>query len=74
LALCSTPQEASGSTGRIEAVEKEASQKSTHPFDPGQLLPAPQTESALVLSAEQYSYDLDTDQSFMVKSYRMSVY
>lgn len=74
LGLCSTPQEASGITGAIEAVEKQVSERSTHPFDPGQLWPAPQTESTAVLSAEQYSYDLDTDQCFMAESYRMSVY
>jgi len=53
---------------------EEISEKSANPFDIGQLLTAPQSKSAEVLSPEQYSSDMDADQCIMAQSYRMSVY
>ena len=72
--LCSCSQKTSGSPGSVEVFKEKVSEKSTHSFDPGQFLAAPQTEGAEVLPTEQYSYDLDTDQCFMAQSYRMPVY
>jgi len=54
--------------------KEEVSEKSANSFDPGQFLAAPQTESNAFLPAEQYSYDLDTDERVMAQSDRMPVY
>jgi len=72
--LCPSSQKASRSLGSIEVFEEKVSEKSTHSFDTGQFLAAPQTEGAEVLPTEQYSYDMDTDECFMAQSYRMPVY
>ncbi len=72
--LCSSSQKTSGSPGSTEAFKEKVSEKTTHSFDLGQFLAAPQTEGAEILPTEQYSYDLDTDQCFMAQSHRMPVY
>jgi len=72
--LCSSSQTTPGSPGNVEAFKEEVSEKSTHSFDLGQFLAAPQTKGSEVLPTEQYSHDLDTDQCFMAQSYRMPVY
>ena len=72
--LCSFSQAASGIPRSIKAFKEEVSEKSANPFDPGQLLTPSQGKGIAVLSKEQYSPDLDTDQCFMAESYRMSVY
>ena len=72
--LYATPQTASGVSGSLEVFAEEVSQRLAHSPDFGQLLPAPQRESAAVLSQEQYSFDLDADQRIMAQSYRVSVH
>lgn len=72
--LCSFSQKTSGSPGSVEAFKEKVPEKSTHSFDPGQFLAAPQVESDTVLPTEQHSFDLDTHQCIMAQSYRMSIY
>jgi hypothetical protein len=72
--LCSYSQKTSGDPGSVEAFKEKVSEKSTHSFDLGQFLAAPQTEGSEVLPTEQYSHDLDTDQCIMAQSYRMPIY
>jgi len=72
--LCSASQATSGIPRSIKAVKKEISKRSTNSFDPGQFFTTPQGKSAAVLSKEQHSFDLDTDQCIMAQSYRMSIY
>lgn len=72
--LCSFSQTASGISGSIETFTQEVSERAANTSDFGQLLTAPQGESAAVLLQEQYSFNLDADERFMAKSYRVPVY
>ena len=72
--LFSSSQKTSGSPGSVEAFKEKISEKSTHSFDPGQLLTASQAKSAALLSQKQYPLDLDANQCIMAQSYRMPVY
>jgi hypothetical protein len=72
--LYAVPQEATGMSGGIEAIESKISEAAEDSFDPGQSLPTPQMKDNPVLSEEQYSFNLDADQCLMTQPHRISVY
>jgi hypothetical protein len=74
MGLHAAPQAASGVSGSLEAFAEKVSPRAANSPDSGQLLAAPQRESAAVLPHKQYSFDLDADQCIMAQSYRMSVH
>jgi hypothetical protein len=69
MGLCSATQKASGIFSSIKMLTEDVSEETANPFDIGQLFSAPESKSAEVLSSEQYSSDLDTDQRIMAQSY-----